>query len=385
MRKPAFNNTLWAKLCFLFSLSLLIARSASAQCDLTNLRHITYDTLIIGTANDEYSINLPQFDPSIGTLVSVKLNSTISLNYGFTLQNVEAVQRDFTVQVVRDDNFTSSALNDPYSNEVDTSIGEFLLNPNDIVSKNPYTVLYRFSQNDSITSNVVPFLGNNNVAFDYTTLTYANLYGSSQYAFNASANDTIRFSVTYYYCENTVLANNLVSFSADKESSAAVKLSWSTTGLQQGVGYQIQAGSNNTELFSIDSVAGINGTDQYSYDYKIANNASGKIYFRLKIINPSGEIKYSEIKSIDLTNNDDSVKAFIYPNPAINYINIQLPKNDWDVKIYTTLGILAQQYHFSNTSLAHISFENKLLPGTYFIKDQGIKSNINEVFSFVIK
>ena len=385
MLKTVSNNILWAKLCFLFTLSLLMAGTASAQCDPNNLKRVTYDTLIIGTANDEYSISLPQFDPSIGTLVSVNLKSTVSLNYGFRLQNVEVVQRDFTVQVARYDYYTSNALNDSYFNEIDSSAGEFLLNPNDIVSKNPYTILYRYEMDDSITNNVASFLGNNYVAFDYNTATSTNLYGSSQYAFSASVNDTVRFSVTYYYCEETVLANNLVSFSADKENNAVVKLSWSTTGLQQGVGYQIQAGSNNTELFSIDSVAGINGTDLYSYDYKIANNASGKIYFRLKIVNPSGEIKYSEIKTIDVINIGDSVKAFIYPNPAVNYINVQLPKNDWDVKIYSALGILVQQYHFSNISLAHISFENKLLPGMYFIKAQGIKSNINEVFSFVIK
>ncbi len=157
------------------------------------------------------------------------------------------------------------------------------------------------------------------------------------------------FQLLIIIAKNTVLANNLLSFSADKEDDAAVKLSWSTTGLQRR-GRLSDTGKDLIMLncSSIDSVAGINGTDLYSYDYKIANNASGKIYFRLKIINPSGEIKYSEIKSIDVTNTDDSVKAFIYPNPAVDYINVQLPKNDWDVKIYTALGILC----YSNIILA---------------------------------
>lgn len=257
----------------------MIAGSVSAQVYPTNLKSVTYDTLLVGTANDEYFINFPQFDSSKGKLVSVKLNNTISLNYGYRLQNVETVQRDFTVQVERYDYITSLSLID--STTIDTSVGNFLLNPNDVVSKNIYTILNRYSEDDSITD-VASFIGNNNVAFDYITATYTNLIGSNQYAFSAVANDTVRFSMTYYY----------------------------------------------------------------------------------------------EI--------DNNIGTFIYPNPAINYINIPLPKNDWKIKIYSALGIFLQQYYFTNTSLVHIDFGSKLAAGMYFVKVEG-KPNNNKVLILIVK
>jgi len=365
-------------------LSILIAASANAQCGNT-LQSITYDTVIIGTGNDVRAISLSQFDPSIGTLVSAKLNSTISVNYGFTLKNVEAVQRDFAVSVGRYDYFTSTALSTPYTNITNTSVGDFVLNPGDSISKPPFTVLYRYSQNDSVTTDVVNFLGNNNVAFNYKTITYTNLTGSNVYYYSAIANDTVHFSVTYYYCDNTILPNDIVSFFADKENNETINLSWSTTGSQQGVNYEIQKGFNSTQLSSIDSVAGINNSNQYSYNYKIDENPTGKIYFRLKFTNASGEIKYSEIKAVDISDIEGSIKAFVYPNPVDDYINVHLSKNDWDIKVFSDLGTLVQQNYFSNTSLAHISFKTKLPAGTYFIKAQSITTNISRVLSFVVR
>ena len=133
-------KTIFLSGCFTIFVSLI----PRAQCGGT-LQSISFDTLIVGTGNNPHVFTLPQFNPSIGTLSSVKINSTISLNYGFTLKNVELMQRDFSVAVGRYDHYTSTALSTPYTNLLDTSMGSFPLSPGDSVSKAPYAILSRYS------------------------------------------------------------------------------------------------------------------------------------------------------------------------------------------------------------------------------------------------
>jgi len=301
---------LWKTVCIAACVIIFFSIASKAQCGNTK-QSLSYDTLITGTGNDSHIFTLSQFDPSIGTLVSAKINSTISVNYGFTLKNVEAVQRDFSVSVGRYDHYTSASLSAPYTNLIDTNIGDFLLNPGDTVSKSPYTILYRNSQNDSITSDVVNFLGNSTVAFDYKPITYTNLTGSNVYYYSATANDTIHFSITYYYCSNTILANDLLSFSAKKENTETIKLSWSTNNFFSDRNYEIQASIDSSQFSSVASIPEDITKKTYQYDYKIAPGKKGKIFFRLKIITTSGSTKYSEIKMIDIDEETLSKELFV--------------------------------------------------------------------------
>jgi type IX secretion system substrate protein len=378
---------MWKTAFLLGCFSIFISLCTKAQCGNT-LQSVTYDTSIVGTGNDSHVFTLSQFDPSIGTLVSAKINSTVSLNYGFTLKNVEGVQRNFSVSVGRYDNFTSSALSTPYSNLIDTSIGDFLLNPGDSITKPPYTILSRYSQNDSITSSVVNFLGNGTVAFNYTPITYTNLTGSNIYYYAATAKDTIHFSVTYYYCDNAILANDLILFSAIKENSKTIKLLWSMANPQPGRNYEIQQGDDSSHFADIALIADT-GNISYEYDYSVSGHEKGDIYFRLKIISSSGQVKYSEIKMISFTDAGDSKGMFIYPNPCDAYINIVFDKpdnnKDWDIFIYSSNGCLIQKNHFTNASTAHINFRNRLTAGVYFIKAEDSESRKKYLLSAFVR
>lgn len=367
-------------------LTICISLTARAQCGST-FQSITYDTLVTGTGNNSFLIHLSQFDPSIGTLVSAKINSTISLNYGFKLKNVELVQRDFSVSVGRYDHYTSTALSVPYTNLLDTNIGSFLLNPGDSVSKPPYAVLSGYSLNDSITNDAVNFLGSGTVAFNYTPITYTNLTGSNVYYYSASANDTIHFSVTYYYCNNTVLANDIISFSAVKTSSKNIKLSWAMADPQTGRKYAVQTSSDGIHFSDIASVPD-DGSVNYEYDYTVPDHKEGAIYFRLKIISPSGQVKYSETKMVDITNDNTGNGISLYPNPSDSYINIVFnePANThWDICIYSANGGLIQKNHFAAASTVHVNFRNKLPAGVYFVRAENIETQKKYLQSFLVR
>jgi hypothetical protein len=375
-------KTLRQAICFV-SLILFAAFSVKAQCT-NSFQSITYDTVVIGTGNDIHTFTLSQFDPSIGTLLSAKINSTISLNYGFSLTNIEAVQRNFSVKVGRYDNYNSPALSSPYSGFVDTSIGSYLLDPGNTITKSPYTILYRYSQNDSVTSDAVNFLGNNKATFNYTPITYTVLTGSNIYSYSATATDTIHFSVTYYYCNSAILASDIISFSANKLSKEIINLSWATMDMPNSIIYEIQAGSSSSQLSTVGSINS-DGSNNYSYKYKIAATEQGKLYFRIKIIEATGEVKYSEIKQVNLDNDNTISNAFIYPNPAQNYININLDKSDWEIGIFSATGNLIQLDQFINTSFAHINFKSSLVPGTYFIKAESLVNQSKRIAGFIVK
>ena len=380
-------KTLWKMLCLLASHMILISLNANSQCTGT-YQTITYDTSAAGSGNSLHVFTMPQFDPSLGTLVAAKINSNISLNYGFTLQNVESVNRNFSVSVGRYDAISSAALSSPYSNLTTTDLGNYPLSPGGLVTQPPTSILLNYNAlNDSITNAVAPFLGLSNINFNYTPITYTNLTGSNTYYYSATANDTVHFSVTYYYCNSSILANDLTSFTANKQNDGKVKLNWSSTGSQVGRIYEVQACTDSSHFASIGSVAGENNQSDYQYYYNIPTGASGKIYFRLKAIDVSGKFQYSDIRWVDLSPANNT-SAYIFPNPSDSYINLVLndPSNaDWETNIYAADGALIQKNHFSSSSLMHISFNNKLAAGTYFLKARAISTNKQQLFSFIVQ
>ncbi|MBS1667799.1 MAG: T9SS type A sorting domain-containing protein [Bacteroidetes bacterium] len=380
-------RTLWKIQCLLAALNLFIMAGAKAQCANNQLQSITYDSSVVSNGNKNLVFSFPRFDPSIGTLVSVKTNSSVSLNYGFILQNVLSVAKNISVSVGRLDEYTSTALTAPYINSIDTTLGTYLLQPGNSVTVAPSYVLNGYGEIDSITNNVVNFLGIGKVVFNYEPITYTSLSGSNTYYFSATVSDSVNFSVTYYYCNSSILANDLISFTANKQNDGKVRLNWSSVGSQTGRIYEVQACTDSSHFVSVGSVAGENNQSDYQYYYNIPTGASGKIYFRLKAIDVSGKFQYSDIRWVDIFTANNTA-AYVFPNPSDSYINLVLndPSNtDWETSIYASDGALIQKNHFGRSSLMHISFNNKLAPGTYFLKARSINTNKQQLFSFMVQ
>ena len=146
----------WKNFFLCISVICVFVIQAACQCN-NSLQSLSYDTLVPGTGNDVHQFTFSQFDPALGTLISARINSLVSVNYGFTLQNVEAVQRDFSVSVGRYDNFSSTALAAPYSNLLNIPDGSYLLDPGSEVTQPPATILYRYLNTDSVTTNTADF------------------------------------------------------------------------------------------------------------------------------------------------------------------------------------------------------------------------------------
>jgi hypothetical protein len=352
-------------------------QSSAAQCS-GILKSVSYNSVISGTGNDSHTIDIPQFDPSKGTLVAVKITSVVSLKYAFQLENNNASATSYSVQLGRNDFISSSALPSPVSNmnNIHQNYGPYALGASngvsgsgpDYISVPQFTVLNNYLDiNDSITTSVANFLGSGTVEFDYFTTTYYNITGN--YAFANTAADNINFTVAYYYCNTEVLASDIISFIASEQNAQNVKLSWATQNDIQGRTYEVQEstdGINFADISAISSAPENNDAGNYLYYYHIAKTDKDKIYFRIKVIDPNADIKYSVIRSIDL---NEASGISLYPNPSNSFINIVFnqPGKDWQLDIFSSDGALMQRNAFSNTNTAHIGFINRLAPGLYFI------------------
>jgi len=352
--------------------------------------------VISGSGNDYHSITMPQFDPSKGTLVAVKITSVISLQYAFQLENNNNSSTTYTVGVGRNDYIGSTALSSPLTNmnHILQNYGPYSLAASngvagsgpDFISVPQFTVLNNYADiSDSITTSVANFLGMGTVEFDYYTTTYYNITGN--YAFSNTSSDNINFTVAYYYCNTAVLASAIIDFLATKQDNETIKLAWTTENEVPGLTYQIQKsadGNSFSDVVSMPANPSNNDVENYSYYYSIDKADKDKIYFRIKMTDANGNTKYSEIRMIEL-NNTGGISLF--PNPSNSFVNIffNQQQGNWQVDIFAPNGDLVQRNNFSNTNLAHIGFIKRLAPGLYFIHAYEQALQKSYVLSFSIQ
>ncbi|HTQ28552.1 MAG TPA: T9SS type A sorting domain-containing protein [Puia sp.] len=354
------------------------------------MNSVTYDTLVPGTGNGTHSFSLPQFNPTLGTLVSAKINSVVSVNYGFTLKNVETIQRDFSVSVGRYDYFSGTNLTSPYSNLLNIPLGSFVLNPGEEVFKAPYNILYRYVNSDSLTSNMVDFLGTGAVNYAYKPITYTNLTGSNTYYYSATANDTVQFSITYYYCNSITLLSQINDFSALKQNAQTVSIAWNIANEQAGREYTIQKsldGYNFSGITSISSVTNDGLSENYNRDYNIAPGENRLLYFRLKVAGVGGLMAYSTIKTVDMSSASTG-EMYLYPNPSNQFVNIvfnQSTAGNWLVEILSTDGKLLQSNSFPGALAGRVDFLRKPASGVYFARVTDRSSLKSYVLKFVVQ
>ncbi|HLY71716.1 MAG TPA: choice-of-anchor E domain-containing protein [Puia sp.] len=391
-RLTAFKNGISLVLAFfaLMPASLLL----HAQCSAT-LKNVTYSTVLHGTGNNSWGFVIPQFNPSQGTLVAVTIKATISLGYGFSLENNSASSGLYDVSVKRRDSISGSDLFSPLYHVSSHDFGSFDLNASDGVSgsgsdyasQGKTMLLNNYVMSDSIISDVVPFIGTGNAVFNYNPATIAAVSGGASYSFTSSANDTMHFLLTYYYCNEVLLSTNITGFMASKQNDKTIQLSWTTLNELPNRVYDIQKSEDGIHFDETDSISSrVEKTSSaYSDNYMISANDLNRIYFRLKITDEDGTVNYSEIRMVDLGEGNRGI--YLYPNPSNGFINILFDgmPGDWQTDIFAGNGQLIQRNHFAGVNAAHINLIRKPASGLYFLHALDAHSQKNYVTSFAIQ
>ncbi len=383
----SFTSIGFLCICLLFS-----SFQAKPQCGVT-LQSKSYSILLNGTGNNLWGFSIPQFDPSIGTLVAVNIQSIVSVNVKFNLYNLSTNADNFTVATGRNDVITVSALGTPITNSFSQNhaiynlqVAQDTVGAGTVLAPQFFPLLDNYKISDSVVTSVANFLGNNYVSFNYQPQTYVSVTSGSSYNLNNTFSDTMKISLTYYYCTQNVLATDITNFSVIKQGASDARISWQVENETAGRNYQIEEstdGKTFNNIASFESVIESNNSGNYQYTTPI--NGAPILYFRIKETDADGNYKYSEVKTIDIENNSTMVLS---PNPSASFINVlfnQQEIKNWDVEIYASDGRLIQKNYFLNSNNAHISFAKSMAAGVYFIRAVDQQSQKKYTSSFVVR
>ena len=178
---------------------------------------------------------------------------------------------------------------------------------------------------------------------------------------------------------DNVLPIGLISFKVNCQADA-VNLKWNTAGnINSGV-FEVQRSNDGVQWQTIATIQA-GSANQYSYTDESGNSKS---FYRLKLPAEDNTVSYSDIKSSGCAvfNN----KAIIYPNPAINYLKLELnnmPDQELSLAVYTGNGqmVLQKNIYVTGTSATYTLPVTGLAPGVYHVSVQS--PGYRKTFAFV--
>jgi hypothetical protein len=376
---------------FIFYLVTGAPAEADAQCS-SSLKSISYQTVLNGTGNNSWGFLLPQFNPSLGTLISVNLASVVSVGFSFSLENIASTPASFSIAIKHLDSISSPDLSGSLTNTNTWNFSPYDLAASDGIAgsgpdytaQGPFALMGNHMIGDSITGLVAPFIGTGYALFDYDPATTAVVSGNNDYSFSGTAVDTMHFTLNYYYCNATILSASLSDFMAENEKDTYIRLSWLTHAELPDRIYNVQTSHDGIHFDSVTSLLSQPRLASYTYNYALPAGEMDRIYFRLKITDQTQDIRYSEIRVVDLNGMQSGM--LLYPNPcvsAVNIVFIQLARN-WQVEICTLDGALVQKNIFFHSASARIAFLTKPAPGVYFVRASDTQSQENHTALLVI-
>lgn len=104
------------------------------------------------------------------------------------------------------------------------------------------------------------------------------------------------------------------------------ELEWKTATEENNEGFSVERSADGV---SFEEVGWVNGngttTDQNTYLFQDTNVFDGANYYRLKQIDYDGNFEYSKIISVISVAKDNGIQINLYPNPSIDYVQVQSP------------------------------------------------------------
>lgn len=264
------------------------------------------------------------------------------------------------------DAFSAEYINSPYSNT--TTMGSGL----DHVSINEHWILDRVNGSSNVT---VTLFWNKFRHGGVTSLVDMRVarWSGSQWANHGNGNVTgnetagsvtssaaiTDFSPFTLGSSNTLnpLPVSLISFDATPVNQS-VKVVWATSNELNNDKYIVEKSYNGTEWSAIGTVKGLGNSNSVAqYSFIDAQPQLGIQYYRLKQVDLNGEFAYSEIKPVAF-NHNQHIQVSLFPNPANNQVNINLPSNenmDAKLTVFNALGQVVLE--LSNLSATNFSFD----------------------------
>jgi len=154
-----------------------------------------------------------------------------------------------------------------------------------------------------------------------------------------------------------------------------VRLDWNVTNEQDMRLYEVEKSLTANGFVHLSTVNSLQRTQALYTDYDPAP-ATGWNYYRLKMIDKTGNFSYSPVRAVKFDKGMEDIK--IFPNPAVDILNIQLPSsyiNNVTLQVYGSDGKFISSIK-PNSNMVELRVM-PLASGTYFLqvlKDDGTKT-----------
>jgi sugar lactone lactonase YvrE len=206
-----------------------------------------------------------------------------------------------------------------------------------------------------------------------------NIRRLGSYAFNIVKSDTASYGNNRFVLAirpNPAYAYQLLDFTAQRIAhSPQVELDWKTRNILIYTNFTVERSNDGGKSFTVvGGLPGTGGSDNYSLTDQ--NPLYGQNLYRLKQEDMAGTITYSKLVEVMFTGNDNADKIQIYPNPAINLINLNVVdktagNTSYDILVTNSSGLIVKQ-----ATSAQLNWQANvadLLPGTYLIRVMNTK------------
>jgi energy-coupling factor transporter transmembrane protein EcfT len=173
------------------------------------------------------------------------------------------------------------------------------------------------------------------------------------------------------YVDNYPLSVTHLLFNAQSMNDNSVKLTWTATEEVNTPGYEIQRSSDSRNWEQVALIPGKGPGGIHSYEYLDSRPLKGMSYYRLRIIGNSGHLKYSEVKSVRIS---DLIAAIrLSPNPAKGMVKLAIQNSAdtrMDVRILKTGGEVVYRNSYQvpgGNNEIEIALHN-IPPGMYIVQ-----------------
>ncbi len=180
------------------------------------------------------------------------------------------------------------------------------------------------------------------------------------------------YSTFYLHAGNTVLPVSLASFNAVRSGSVN-KLNWSTSIEVNLDNFTVQRSTNGRDYTEIGKVSATgNSGSTVNYAFTDNNPVKALNYYRLMIVDRTGQVKYSDIRTV---RNEGTADVTVTPNPVKNTAVLKVTSDVQDKATIVISDMSGKIVYRNNATIAAgtntVSLELAALSvGTYVVKVQ---------------
>ena len=175
-------------------------------------------------------------------------------------------------------------------------------------------------------------------------------------------------------CFNNIVAaqsSNVFTFAAKADINQA-KLQWISNGGQKNDYYEVERADKAGNFEKIGTINAATGkAEAESFNFTDVNPLEGDNAYRIKTVENAGTIKLSDIQTVNFSKNDG---LRLFPNPAHDYVDVDLKKYDGSavtITLYNQFGKLIQTAQIEKASTATFRLEFRdVATGSYMMRVQ---------------